>query len=74
MSKAPEIMFLGANAFRAHAQRVVSIGTHCVEPPIGCGSPLHAIPFTDEDSVREYRLTGMCQECQDKFYAEFEEE
>jgi hypothetical protein len=38
-------------------------GRTCVEPPIGCGGSAHE--FRDEISIREYRITGLCQSCQD---------
>lgn len=45
----------------------------CVDPPIGCGKRIPnwgrpELPmFRDEASAREYRITGMCQQCQDHF-------
>lgn len=39
----------------------------CLDPPIGCG--LIATAFRDALSASEYRITGMCQSCQDKMYA-----
>jgi hypothetical protein len=38
----------------------------CVKPPIGCGKS--ATEFKDELSAREFRISGLCQECQDKFF------
>jgi len=38
----------------------------CVEPPIGCGGPAQA--FDDSLSVREFRITGLCQKCQNALY------
>jgi hypothetical protein len=38
----------------------------CLKPPIGCGLPLgEPQPFRDGASMREYRITGLCQTCQD---------
>lgn len=36
---------------------------HCVPPPIGCGKPI--TPFKDEQSRKEYTISGLCQYCQD---------
>jgi len=45
----------------------------CINPPIGCGEP--AIEFDDELSKKEYRISGLCQACQDKvFYSDYEDE
>ena len=35
----------------------------CLRPPIGCGEPI--VGFRDRDSYREWRITGLCQTCQD---------
>lgn len=40
----------------------------CVAPPMGCGKPLTT--FRDPLSKREYEITRLCQECQDKFFTE----
>lgn len=54
------------------AHRPVAIATGmCVSPPLGCGQRVSG--FNDETSAREYKITGMCQGCQDKFYAEVAE-
>jgi len=41
----------------------------CVPPPIGCGGP--ATGFRDESSRREYRISGLCQKCQDELFGEY---
>lgn len=41
-------------------------GDRCVPAPIGCGGP--ATEFKDEVSRREYRISGLCQKCQDAFF------
>lgn len=47
--------------------RVSSIKADCCVPaPIGCGKPVGE--FRDEISRREYRISGLCQTCQDKFF------
>jgi len=40
----------------------------CVRPPVGCEGP--ATEFRDELSKREYRVSGLCQKCQDKIFGE----
>jgi len=42
----------------------------CIDKPIGCGGP--AIEFRDVLSRKEYRISGLCQKCQDKFFGEDE--
>lgn len=55
------------------AHRPVAIATGvCVSPPFGCGQKVAG--FTDAASAREYKITGMCQACQDKLYAEMSED
>ncbi len=41
-------------------------GNVCVRKPIGCGQPIAG--FRDELSVREYRISGLCQKCQDALF------
>lgn len=49
------------------ADRTASIkGNRCVKPPIGCGGP--AVTFDSELSLKEYRISGLCQKCQDTFF------
>jgi hypothetical protein len=49
------------------AKRVENIRLqHCVEPPFGCGKP--ANEFKDEVSEHEYRISGLCQTCQDDIF------
>lgn len=43
----------------------------CQPPPIGCGGP--ATAFRDALSAKEFRITGMCQKCQDEFFNTEEE-
>jgi len=40
----------------------------CIAPPIGCGKPIKG--FKDNLSAKEHRISGLCQECQDKFFGE----
>ena len=43
----------------------------CVPEPIGCGGP--ATEFEDEVSRKEYSISGLCQECQNKVFGGVEE-
>lgn len=38
----------------------------CVKAPIGCGLP--APKFRDLLSWKEYKISGLCQKCQDRFF------
>lgn len=38
----------------------------CMPPPIGCGGP--ATSFKNEISIREYGISALCQNCQDKVF------
>ncbi len=38
----------------------------CRPAPMGCGKPIDG--FRDELSRKEYRISGMCQTCQDKVF------
>lgn len=40
----------------------------CPPAPIGCGQPWGE--FRDAASVKESQITGFCQACQDKIFAE----
>lgn len=55
----------------AHRPVAIATGT-CISPPLGCGQKVAG--FTDETSAREYKITGHCQNCQDRIYAELAEE
>ena len=43
----------------------------CLPKPYGCGG--HATEFNDEPSEREYAMSGLCQECQNKVFGGVEE-
>jgi hypothetical protein len=45
---------------------------YCVPPPAGCGNK--ADYFRDDLSAKEYLQSGLCQDCQDKFFNSQEEE
>ncbi len=49
------------------------VANQCVPAPIGCGKDVTFDSFRDELSVREFKISGMCQECQDKFFVEDDE-
>lgn len=38
----------------------------CSPPPLGCGGP--AVGFRDPLSRKEFHISGLCQECQDKVF------
>ena len=48
-------------------RRISIIANRCVPAPIGCGKGVTFESFRDEINVRDFKMTGMCQECQDKF-------
>lgn len=53
---------------RPGARRDAVHGGRCVPAPIGCGGL--ALSFRDSLSAREYKISGLCQECQDKIFGE----
>lgn len=38
----------------------------CIPKPIGCGQPIGV--FRDAISKKEYTISGLCQDCQDKIF------
>lgn len=38
----------------------------CAPHPIGCGQPV--LHFRDAISEREYKISALCQKCQDKLF------
>lgn len=48
----------------------------CVNPPAGCGRPIPSLAtgFRDRASRAEYDVTGLCQACQDIYFAVSPEE
>lgn len=38
----------------------------CIKPPFGCGKPVDV--FRDSLSLREYKISGLCQKCQNKIF------
>lgn len=49
-----------------HDRRAAIEKNVCVPPPIGCGKL--ALVFRDEESRREFAISGLCQNCQDKIW------
>lgn len=41
-------------------------GNYCMPPPLGCGKKVTG--FRDELSAREYKISGLCQKCQDEMF------
>ncbi|KKM94902.1 hypothetical protein LCGC14_1193740 [marine sediment metagenome] len=61
--KSPEITRL----LEGFSGRTTAIeADRCVDEPIGCGKPVG--DFKDILSSREYRLSGLCQTCQDSLF------
>jgi hypothetical protein len=63
------------NEARRKAQAAVGKGK-CVSLaglPIGCGASVSENDFRDELSKREYKISGLCQSCQDRFEAMIDE-
>lgn len=42
------------------------LNNKCAPPPIGCGNKI--ISFKNEVSEKEYRISGLCQNCQDSIF------
>lgn len=40
----------------------------CVPPPIGCGKPIHDVVTWSEIELAEYKISGLCAECQRKIF------
>lgn len=41
-------------------------GARCLLPPIGCGQPLTDGDLPDQETAREWQITGLCADCQAK--------
>lgn len=61
--KSPELTQLLQNLCGRTSSIVTNV---CVKPPFGCGKSI--TPFRDALSEKEYRISGLCQECQDLFF------
>lgn len=51
----------------AHRPVALAMGL-CASPPFGCGQKVTG--FNDAVSEKEYRITSLCQNCQDRIYSE----
>jgi hypothetical protein len=47
-------------------RRIAIRADRCQPAPIGCGGP--ATEFRDHLSAKEYRISGLCQKCQDAIF------
>jgi len=65
--KSPELEAEITRVFE-HDRRSCIEANRCVPPPIGCGQPVAG--FRDEASRKEYTISGLCQDCQDKIWVE----
>ena len=61
--KSPE---LTAQLERMFGRSTAIEADRCIPPPAGCGGP--AVEFNTELSRREYSISGLCQQCQDKVF------
>ena len=42
--------------------------SRCVPEPIGCGRIINNFDGWDELTVAEYKISGLCQQCQNKVF------
>ena len=40
----------------------------CVNPPIGCGQPISNFGLWSEIEQAEYKISGLCQSCQQEIF------
>lgn len=40
----------------------------CINDPLGCGKPIVDGEFRDVLSLKEYKISGLCQACQDQIF------
>lgn len=53
----------------------VKAAMKCSNPPVGCGKDLGPdYQFRDLVSTKEYQITALCQDCQDRVFAVYEDE
>lgn len=81
--KAPEVENILKSLFGFDRRESIT-SLRCVPKPVGCDKLLTETRFAestggdgvfrDELSAKEYRITGMCQDCQDAFQARMEAE
>jgi hypothetical protein len=69
VTKKPEVLFTMPLKDAIDAQVVEMTGKPKQEGICPtCGKPIDMATFTDPLSVKEYRISGMCQACQDAFF------
>ena len=57
-----------AEALEKFAGRTTAIeSNHCIKEPVGCGQPV-AGTFRSNIEVDEYRISGLCGNCQRKVF------
>ncbi len=65
--KAPAIENL-LTALSGADRRAVIKSSKCMPAPIGCGQEVCLMNFDNELSIKEYGISGLCQNCQDEFF------
>ncbi len=63
--KAPEIRELQSKLTGDDPEAAIR-ADRCIKPPVGCGGP--AVEFADDLSRQEFRISGLCQKCQDSVF------
>lgn len=63
--KSPDIEAFLNDLMGGNRQQTI-IQNKCVPAPIGCGKEVGT--FRDALSEKEYRISGLCQECQDSVF------
>jgi hypothetical protein len=64
-NKSPEMENILHSVLGASRRETIIAG-RCVPPPFGCGTDVGT--FRDLASLAEYRISGLCQRCQDKIF------
>lgn len=54
------------NALSGDNREQAIIRNKCIKPPIGCGGDAEV--FRNDASIEEYRVSGLCQSCQDTVF------
>lgn len=67
--KAPELEEAFKEIFGINRQQSIE-SNHCINPPIGCGKEISnpEAHFRNQLSFDEYRISGLCQACQDEIF------
>ena len=68
MAKSREMTDFLENMF---GRSTALVNNTCLNPPIGCGKEIKG--FRDTLSSKEYSISGLCQDCQDKVFGKEEE-